>query len=83
MFTFTMSETQARNIHNMARSHTQALKNWMATAVEAGNLDRAQELCRELRQHEEIFAAFNMQAKHEIAEHTGKPVQTEITVRNN
>lgn len=76
LHTFTMSEGKARLVHQVVDSHMQALKNWMASAVEAGDLERAQKLIAELREYEALYAAFNMTAKLEIAEHTGKPVAT-------
>ena len=83
MFKFTMSEKQARNVHSVVNSHCQALKNWIVTAVENDQHDRAKELTRELRQYQALYAAFNMTAKHEIAQHSGKTLQTEITVGDN
>lgn len=81
-FTFTMSEEQARAIHKLVASHNSALKNWTATAVENGDLARAQELVKELRAHQALFAAFNMDAKHEIALHRGLPVERNIAVQD-
>ena len=78
---FNMTENQAMMIHNLVASHCKALKNWIATAVERNENDRAKDMVTELREHEALFAAFNMPAKHEIAKHTGKPLETEHTVR--
>lgn len=82
MFNFTMSEAQARNVHKVVSSHMQALKNWTAGRVESGDLEGAQKLVEELREYEALFAAFNMDAKHDIAKFSDKPLQTEITVQN-
>lgn len=79
--TFTMNEAQARLVHQLADQQCRALKNWIASAVEDGDLHRAQLLCRDLRAHQALFAAFNMDAKHTIAEGTGKPVKTAHAVR--
>lgn len=81
MHTFTMTEHQARNIHQLASSHISAIKNWTLTRVEAGDLAGAQDLARQAREFQEIFAAFNMNAKHEIAAATGKELETAHTVR--
>lgn len=78
--TFTMSETQARRVHDLASSHIQALKNWTASAVESGNLAKAQELVADMRAFQAIFAAFNITAKHDVAEATGKPLVTSHNV---
>lgn len=83
MFTFTMSEAQARNVHAVVHSQCQALKNWIVTAVENDQPERAKEYTRELRQYQALYAAFNMTAKHEISQHSGKPLQTNIQVQEN
>lgn len=80
LHTFTMAEATATLVHKLVDSHMHALKNWTASAVERGELERAQELVKELRQHEKLFAAFNMPAKREIAAHTGKPLVTQHDV---
>lgn len=80
MFTFKMSEKQARNVHEMAKGHCGSLKNWIVSAVESGDLPRAKTLAAELREFQALFAAFNIDAKHDIAKYTGKPIVTEITV---
>lgn len=82
MFTFTMSEAQARNLHKVVDSHCQSLKNWIASRVEDGDLERAQELTRELRQYQALYAAFNMDAKHEIAKGRNLPVEQNIAVKD-
>lgn len=74
-FQFTMSDAQANNVHKLVASHCSALKNWIASAVESGDTERAKRMVDELRQHEALFAAFNVSSKYEIAEYTGKPVE--------
>ena len=81
LHTFTMTEEQARLIHEMAADRMAAHKNWTASAVESGKFEYAQELVAKLRKHEDIFAAFNMTAKHEIAQHTGKALETSHVVK--
>lgn len=83
MFTFTMSEAQARNVHAVVHSQCQALKNWIVTAVENDQPERAKEYARELRQYQALYAAFNMTAKHEIAKGRNLPVEQNIAVRDN
>lgn len=82
MFTFNMSEAQARNVHKVISSHCQALKNWTASAVEDGKLEYAQKLVKELREYQALFAAFNMDAKHEIAKARELPVERNIAVQD-
>lgn len=81
MHTFQMTEAKAVLVHNVVSSHMAALKNWTASKVERGDLDGAQKLVAELREYEALFAAFNMPAKHDIANATGKPLETAHTVR--
>lgn len=80
-FTFTIPESQVAAIHRLAASHCEALKNWMASAVEAGDLPRAQSLAKELRQHQAIFAATNLSAKYAIAETKGVPVDRVVDMQ--
>lgn len=76
MHTFTMPEAQAQRIHQLTKSQIGAVKNWMASAVERGDLARAQELVIELRCLEELFARFNIDAKYDIARATQKELVT-------
>ena len=80
-FQFIMSDTQATNVHKLVASHIAALKNYIASAVEEDKLDRAKKYTAELREYEALFAAFNIPAKYEIAEFTGKPVERTIQVQ--
>ncbi len=66
----------------MVDSQSKSLKNWIASAVESGKLEYAQELVGKLRENEALYAAFNVSAKYQIAEYTGKPLETEIVVKN-
>lgn len=79
-FQFTMSDQQACNVHKVVASHISALKNWIASRVESGDTDGAKKLVGELREYEALFAAFNVSAKYDVAEWTGKPVERVHTV---
>jgi hypothetical protein len=79
-FNYAMSEEQARRIHKLAESEMFALKNHTAMYVEQGNLEKAQECVKELRAQQAIFAAFNIDAKYDIAKYCGKPLVTTETV---
>jgi hypothetical protein len=59
---YELTEAQATLVHTVVSSHCQALKNWMASAVEEGDTDRARRLVKELRQYEELFAKTNVEA---------------------
>lgn len=81
-FQFIMSDKQATNVHKLVASHIAALKNYIASAVEDGKLERAKRHVAELREYEALFAAFNITAKYEIAEFTSKPIERTIQVQD-
>jgi hypothetical protein len=78
--TFAMTESFAADIHAMAKDRIAALHNWIASAVESGDMVKAQGLVSDLRATQSIFAAFNVGAWHAIANVTGKPLVTEHSV---
>jgi hypothetical protein len=82
MHTFKMTEAQAELIFKMADQHVKALKNWTVSAVERGDIEAAQKLAAEIRAHQAIFAGFNVQAKREIALHTGRDMQISTDLRS-
>lgn len=79
--TFTMTEAKAELVHAVVSDRCQSIKNWMAGAVESGDLEYAQRLVKQLRDYETLFAAFNMPAKHQIADGSKKPLETNHRVR--
>lgn len=79
-FNYNMSQRQAELIFAQVASHIGALKNWTASAVERGELERAQTLVGELREYEKLYAAFNIEAKFFIARNTDKPVETDVII---
>lgn len=64
---YTVTPDEALALHKLVDDHMFALKNWMAMYVENGNLAKAQELCKELRFHERMFAKLNVKVHREIA----------------
>jgi hypothetical protein len=78
---FKMNEDRAMLVHRVIADHTQAMKNWIASAVEHDDFERAKALAAELREYQALFAAFNMEGKHSVAEASGAPVQTIHSVR--
>lgn len=64
-YTFTADETAM--LHELVSSHCKALHNWLASAVEAGNMDKAKLLLRELRAHEKLYGRTNVQSHVEVA----------------
>ena len=77
MHTFKMTEAQAELLFKVVKDQTSALKNWACSATESGKIEYAQELIKELREYEALYALFNMPAKRDIAKHTGKAMETE------
>ena len=61
-FNLTISQHQLSNVHKVVDSHIKALKNWIASRVESGDLEGAQKLTAELREYEALFAASNVEA---------------------
>ena len=78
---FRMTEDQAILIHDTMRDTIAAHKNWIASAVESGDLERAQRLVRELRKREALAASFNVRAKIDTADYIGKPVERDVVCR--
>lgn len=79
-FHLTISQHQLSNVHKVVDSHIKALKNWIASRVESGDLEGAQKLTVELREYEALFSASNVEAKLDIAKYSNKPVETTILV---
>lgn len=81
MHTFKMSFDQAVLIHQVVDSHTQTLKNWIASAVESGDIERANHLVAELREYQTLFAAFNLKSRQETSRQLNRPMPTEHFVK--
>lgn len=71
--TYQLTEREAALAFAQVASHTQALKNWMAAAVERGDFDKARELVIELREHEALYAKLNVSA-HKLIGKWCRPV---------
>jgi hypothetical protein len=63
---YELTEAQAALVHQVVASHCQALKNWTASRVEHGKFDDAQELVKELRKYEQLFALTNVEAHRSL-----------------
>lgn len=77
---FRMSDKQAETIFSLIDSQIQSKKNWLTTAVEMDEIDTAKKLAKDIRELQDLFAAFNMPAKRMIAERRGIPIDTDILV---
>lgn len=51
-----LTEGQTAIVHRIFGEHIYALKNWIATAVENGDTEKAQEYVRELRECQIIYS---------------------------
>jgi hypothetical protein len=60
--TYTVSEKEAAQLFALVSSHNAALKNWIVSAVERGDLEHAKGLTRELRSHQDLYAKLNVEA---------------------
>lgn len=74
---FKLTVAEAEIIHDLVKDRIAAQHNWIATAVENGNTDKATAMVKELRDYQMLFATFNMKSKRDTAEFTGKPMPTE------
>jgi hypothetical protein len=79
-FTLTMSQEQLARIHNLVEAECVARKNWIASAVELEDYERAHSHVEELRCLQALFAATNVEAKYVIARATDKPIATRVDV---
>jgi len=55
-----LTKQQVQDVRQQIEGHIFALKNWIATQVEAKNFDKAQELVAELRRHEDLLRTFSL-----------------------
>lgn len=69
---YELTEREAELAFKQVSDHCSALKNWMASAVERGDIDAAQELVKELREHQDLYAKLNVSSHRVIdAWHAG------------
>lgn len=76
LHTFEMTEAQAKLVFGLVSAEIGAIKNWMSNAIERGEVDRASKLVGDLRQYEALFAQFNIDVKHAIADAAGVELVT-------
>jgi hypothetical protein len=79
---FKMTRGQAKMIFSLIRSDVAAHKNWIMSAVETGDTERAQELTRTTRRLETLARAFNVEVKDMVAQERGRELATEIDVND-
>jgi len=66
--TYVLTEAEAQMAFTQVSAHCEALKNWIATAVEGGRTDYAKELVTELRQYQSLYAKLNTKVHDHIAQ---------------
>ena len=49
-----LNHTEIKMVRAQATSHISALHNWIATAIEAGEVDRAKAMVAELREYQSL-----------------------------
>ena len=79
---FKMTRGQAKMLHSLIKDDLAAHKNWIMSAVEAGELERAQELTRTARRLANLARAFNVEVKDMTARERGRELPTEIDVND-
>lgn len=79
--TIRISEDNAQLVHELIADRLASTKNWLVSAVEDDQFERAKRLTKEARQLQELFAGFNVKVKREIAERKGvKPFAEPIVI---
>ena len=63
--TYTLTAAEASLAFAQVSDHCSAIKNWMASAVEAGDFEYASKLVVQLRDHQKLYAKLNVEA-HKI-----------------
>lgn len=59
---YELNETHAKMCFDLVKDHCHAIKNWLASAVEHDQPERAQALVKQLRDYEELFKTLNVDA---------------------
>ena len=54
-----LSKSETQMLFNQVSDHCKALKNWIATAVESEEYDRARVLVTELREYQSLYSKLN------------------------
>ena len=68
MKTYVLTPTEAELAFRQVSSHCEALKNWIVSRVECGDLPIAQELAKELNDYRTLYAKLNVEAHKMIDE---------------
>lgn len=63
---YELSEAEAELAFTQIASHCEALKNWIVTAVESDDFERAKRLVSDYRKHQDLFRKLNVTAHREI-----------------
>lgn len=58
MVNVNISREQNKMVRELVRGSCSAHKNWIASAVESGNIEYANKLVKDLRAYEELLHAF-------------------------
>lgn len=67
---YVLTPAEARLAFAQVAHHCASLKNWIASAVERGDLPAAQKMVAELRTHQQLYAKLNVEA-HELIDAAG------------
>jgi len=62
---YKLTTEEARKVHRLVNSHCNALHNWIASAIERGDIGSARDMVEELREFEKLYAKTNVHT-HEM-----------------
>lgn len=64
--TYVLTRDEALATFELIKNRVATQKNWIASAVEAMNWDRAADLVRELRKLEKLYAKLNVEVHEQV-----------------
>lgn len=63
---YELTEAEALLAFEQIKSHRAALQNWICSAVEHGDDERARKLVKDLRMYENLYKKLNVESHREI-----------------
>lgn len=69
---YRLTDADAEIIHGLIADRLSATKNWTLSAVEDGDLAKAQDLARKARDLQDLYATFNVKVRRDLEAHRAK-----------
>ncbi len=63
---YNLTDADAEIVHGVLSSQLAATKNWVLSAVESGDIEKARKLTSEARKLRDLYATFNVSVHREI-----------------